>query len=238
MSNAALWSAFAATWPPARMERRGGWTIRDGQGGGKRVSAASGAGDIAAAEAAMRNLEQVPMFALRGDDPLDGELETRGYVVMDPVTIYTAPAETLAAFAPDAPLVYEVWPPLAIMEEIWAEGGVGPERIAVMERASSPKTALLGRIDGRAAAVAFVAIHDGLAFLHALEVAPHARKRGVGKQMMGQAGRWAAQNGAATLSLAVTDLNVAGNALYTSIGMTPVDTYHYRVIANEKVDAC
>lgn len=54
-----------ATWPPAATHRHGPWLIREGQGGGQRVSAASATGnwteaDIPTAEAAMRALGQPP----------------------------------------------------------------------------------------------------------------------------------------------------------------------------------
>jgi len=37
----ACMAALAATWPAARVWQQDGWTLRDGAGGGKRVSAAS-----------------------------------------------------------------------------------------------------------------------------------------------------------------------------------------------------
>ena len=41
MTPAELYATLEATWPPAARRRVGPWTIRDGQGGGKRVSAAT-----------------------------------------------------------------------------------------------------------------------------------------------------------------------------------------------------
>jgi len=53
-----------------------------GQGGGKRVSAATMAGpnaDVGQAEAAMRAMDQRPIFMIRdGDDTLDAELPRVG----------------------------------------------------------------------------------------------------------------------------------------------------------------
>ncbi len=76
------------------MRQLGPWTIRDGQGGGKRVSAATAHSavnddDIAQAEVAMLDLGQTPLFMIRdGDAALDKLLETRGYSVVDPVEMY------------------------------------------------------------------------------------------------------------------------------------------------------
>jgi hypothetical protein len=55
-----------ATWPPHAITRTGPWLIREGRGGGKRVSAASSAGmakanDIPQAIEAMRALGQQDM---------------------------------------------------------------------------------------------------------------------------------------------------------------------------------
>ena len=58
--SARLMAAIDATWPPAVLDRRGGWVLRRGAGGGKRVSAASGSGGVALAEAAMRDWGWVP----------------------------------------------------------------------------------------------------------------------------------------------------------------------------------
>jgi hypothetical protein len=53
-----------------------------------------------------------------------------------------------------------------------------------MERAAGPKTALLGRVRDRAAGTAFVALHDDVAMVHALEVVPGFRRAGVARNLM------------------------------------------------------
>ncbi len=147
---AAIHAAVAATWPAARTWRHGPVTLRDGQGGGSRVSAATVVagwteGDIAAAEAEMGAR---PLFMLReGEERLDALLAARGYAVMDPVVGYVAPVGVLATERPPPVTTFEVWPVLAAQREIWAAGGIGPARIAVMERAAGPKVSLLGRLD-------------------------------------------------------------------------------------------
>ncbi|MEZ5720636.1 MAG: hypothetical protein R3D59_02430 [Paracoccaceae bacterium] len=90
-----------ATWPPASQKALGAWIIRDGKGGGNRVSAATEAwpvtdADLPIAEKAMRALDQEPLFQIReGDHKLDALLETHGYIVRDPVNLWagaTAPS--------------------------------------------------------------------------------------------------------------------------------------------------
>ena len=234
MTPEALADVMELTWPPARAFSVGPWCIRDGQGGGKRVSAATAEPDwrdeaIPQAEAAMAGLGQVPLFLIRqGDDLLDQALQSRGYRVVDPVVAYGAPTAVLAD--PPAPpmTAFAHWPPLAICADIWAEGGIGPERLAVMQRASGPKCAILGRANDHPTGVAFVAIQGCVAMLHALEVRPEARRQGSAHNILRAAARWAQENGADSLSLVVTVANTAARSLYASLGMALVGQYHYR----------
>jgi GNAT superfamily N-acetyltransferase len=202
-------------------------------GGGKRVSAATAEGDwtpedIPAAEAAMAALDQPALFLIReGDAALDAALQARGYRVVDPVVSYAAP---LTAFtqAPERMTTFPHWPPMAIALDLWAEGGIGPARVAVMERAKGPKAAILGRAQDRAAGAAFVAIHDKTAMLHALEVTPSQRRQGSAHNILRAAAAWAQENGAETLSLVVTERNENARRLYASLNMQLVGKYHYR----------
>jgi GNAT superfamily N-acetyltransferase len=117
---------------------------------------------------------------------------------------------------------------LAIQSEIWAMGGIGPGRLAVMDRAPGPKMSFLGRSQDRPAACAFIAIHDGIAMLHALEILPTYRRRGLGRVMMRAAADWALAYGAHTLSVLVTSENQPARGLYASLGFAAVGQYHYR----------
>ncbi len=230
-----LHAALEATWPPLRARSAGPWTIRDGAGGGKRVSAATADGDwsetdIPAAEQAMRGLAQTPLFMLRaGEGRLDAALAGRGYGVLDPTEFHAAPVSRLAPGATSM-TGFAHWPPLAIVSEIWTEAGIGVARQAVMERVAVPRAALLGRSADRPAGVGFVAVHGETAMLHALEVRPAQRRQGTARNLVGWAAVWAAQQGATRLCLAVTAANVPARALYASLGMDVVGQYHYRSV--------
>ncbi len=227
------------TWPAARFVRAGPFTLREGQGGGSRVSAATAEGpateaDIDAAEAGMRAMGQVPIFMLReGEDDLDARLAARGHEIFDPVNAWACPVAQLTDIPLPRVTVLPIWEPLAIMREIWAGGGIGPARLAVMQRARGPKTGLLARFNDKPGGVAFVAIHDGAAMVHALEILPHQRRQGLGKWMMRGAAFWAAEQGAQTLAVLCTRANAGANALYSSLGMKIVGRYHYRRPAKE-----
>ncbi|MEM9972630.1 MAG: GNAT family N-acetyltransferase [Pseudomonadota bacterium] len=234
MSPARLYAAIEATWPAASITRLGPWAIRDGQGGGKRVSAASaedtfGAGDIAAAEDAMRALGQRPLFWIRqGDGRVNTALALRGYDRIDPVLLYAAPVGRLAHLPPPVS-AFLMEAPLAIMEEIWAEGGIGPARLAVMTRASEPKVMALGRVADRPAGVGFAAMFGDIAMVHALETRTALRRKGAGRYMMQALAVWAEEQGAQHVALAVTHGNTAARHLYQSLGMEIAGRYHYRI---------
>ena len=230
-----LYAAIDATWPAAKVHRRGPWAIREGAGGGNRVSAASqeaewSDADIGVAEAAQVALGQEPLFMVRdGEQRLDQALAARGYLIRDPVTLYAAPVAQMAAVPPKPMTTFPHWPMLEILRDIWADGGIGPGRIAVMERAEAPKCVILGRINDRAAGVAFIACHGETAMLHALHVVSEQRRNGIAVHIMRAAAAWAQDVGATQISVVVTDANKAANALYASLGMQIVGHYHYRV---------
>ncbi|TVP71769.1 MAG: GNAT family N-acetyltransferase [Rhodobacteraceae bacterium] len=228
---AQLMAALEATWPAAATTDVDGWRLRDGSCGGKRVSAARAlvpAAEVARAEMAMLAAGQRPIFQLTPDqEALDQALAARGYARLDPTLLYLAPIDTIAQKPPPVRL-FDIWPPLAIMREIWTEGGIGPARQKVMDRAPAPKTALIARIDDRASGVGFVAIHEGIAMLHAVEVAPRARRKGVARVLLRGAGAWAQAQGAAWMALAVTEANSGACSLYEGLGLRVAGRYHYR----------
>lgn len=235
-----LYAVIDATWPAARYARLGPWTLREGQGGGQRVSAATAdgpvtAGDIEIAIAAMQQMGQRPIFMIReGEERLDIQLAERGLPFHDPVNAYACPADRLTDRPVPRVTALRVWEPLAIMREIWAEGGIGPGRLKVMERAPQPKTAILGRINDKPGGACFVAMHDGVAMVHAIEVLPHQRRHGMAGWFMREAAFWTVENGGHTLSVICTRANAPANALYASLGMAHVGQYHYRHLPEEK----
>lgn len=230
---AVLAEVMEATWPAESRAALGPFTLRQGAGGGQRVSAATVEGaftesDLDAVIAAM----PAPLFAIHpdrseGDRALDAALEARGFRLHDPVVAYAAPVAVLAG---DLPFLtaFPHWPPLETVRDLWAEGGIGPGRVQVMARAAGPHAAILGRNGDRPSGAAFVAVHDGIAMLHALEVRPLQRRQGVGGHLLRAAANWAADQGAQILSLVVTQRNAAARALYARAGMAEAGRYHYR----------
>ena len=229
-----LYEVIAATWPSATVHILGKWTIRDGQDGGKRVSAATANGpilpaDVPQAERAMRALGQQPLFMLRdGETRLDTLLADTGYEVIDPTNLYQAPICKIATQPPPKVSMFCIWEPLQIQYDIWAAGGITAPRFAIMERVQTTKTSLFGRWNDHPAATGFVAVHAGTAMVHAVEVLAQQRGQKVATWLLRAAAFWAEKQGANKLAVLCTESNTAANRLYTSLGMTFSGRYHYR----------
>ncbi len=230
MTPDVLSRVMEATWPAAAVRAAGPFILREGDGGGQRVSAASVTG--AFSEADLQAVTEQPLFVIYpgrdpAEDALDAALAARGYAVHDPVLVYAAPVSDLVGEVPFLS-AFPHWPPLETAKAIWAEGGIGPGRLRVMERAEGPKTVILARSGDRPAGAAFVACDQGVAMVHAVEVRAAQRRKGAGGHLLRAAANWAADQGAGTLALAVTARNLAARALYDRAGLQVVGQYHYR----------
>ena len=227
-----LYDVIDATWPAASKHQIGPYTIRQGNGGGSRVSCATGPADrhwLDKAEAAMHDLGQVPIFMIRdGDSALDALLAERGYHIKDPVTIYSAPISAIDNGWSYSSDVYDIWPPIAVQREIWENAGIGKARLDIMTRAKCPNTTVMGRVGDVPAGTGFIGIDQNIAMIHALEVAPNCRRQGVATLIIRRMALWAKQNGADQISLVVTNANSGANALYQTLGFDVVGHYHYR----------
>ncbi|MCV3271631.1 GNAT family N-acetyltransferase [Roseobacter sinensis] len=240
MTSPDLFAVSDATWPAAAYRPVGPWVLRDGQGGGKRVSATSATeaarpDDIALAEADMAARGQSLLFTLQPKDAeIDTALADRGYEVVDPTNLWIAPIDRLTDLPVPRVTAFCIWEPLAIMEEIWAKGGIGPARLAVMARAAE-KTGILARWNERPAGAAFAAIHEDVCMVHAVEILPEQRRQGVASWVMRAAAFWAAARGARHISVLCTQANEGANRLYSSLGFETVGQYHYRHKRSRKV---
>lgn len=226
--------AFETTWPAAEYARAGGLAVGRGMGGGGRVASArrlgpdwSGA-DLAAVEAIQRGWHEAPRFRVADGDPaLADALAARGYHLDTPTAIMAADCAALAGTAIPPLTAFSIWPPLAVQCDIWQGGNVGPARQAVMARVTLPHTALLGRLDDRAAGAAFVAADGPVAMIHAIEVVPALRRRGMAGWLLRMAAQWAAAQGATRLALVVRRENAAARALYAGAGFAELGGYGY-----------
>lgn len=225
-------AAFEATWPAAEVAVTGAVRSGRGMGAGGRVSSSTVSdgwteADIAAAEAQHRAWDQPPMFRVQDDQPdIAAALTARGYQTVNPTAILAAPLDRLRDPV-DPMAAFTIWPPLAIQRQIWADGNIGPARQAVMDRVTGGKTALLARHRDRAAGAGFVAVHGGVAMIHAVEVVPEQRRQGVGLSLVRKAADWSAAEGAGALALAVSLGNAPAVGLYAALGFAEVGRYAY-----------
>jgi GNAT superfamily N-acetyltransferase len=218
-------AATEATWPPAATRRVGPFLLRDGAGGGQRVSAATvvdswGPDDLDAVIAA----HDVRLFrVLDGQGDLAAALERRGFPAHDETVGYICAADPDNA-GPGA----AEWPPAPDTRALWQQDGVGPDRVAVMDRVAGPKTALVIRDDNGAVAAGFAGVDGRWVILHALFVAPVARRRGFGAAILDAVGHFGAAHRADMTGLLVTAANAGARSLYRAYGMHDAGGYHYR----------
>jgi N-acetylglutamate synthase len=231
---ATLLSAMVESWPPEAQHRVGPWALRQGPGGGNRVTCAVACAPVTPADlpplvAAAARLGQPGLVMLGPDDgDLDATLAGAGWHMGEEVVLYLAPSDSFDP--PPVMTAFAHWPPLALQRRIWTDEGIGAGKQAVMDRAAGPKCAVLGRSGDRPAGTGFVSLSQGIAFVHALCVVPALRRQGTADHILRAAGVWAQSQGASWLALAVTRGNVPARALYASRGMQAVGHYHYRTV--------
>ncbi len=236
--DAALLQAFETSWPAAEYRDAGGYRIGRGLGGGGRISSArplqgqdaasTSPEGIAAAVATHEGWDQTPLFRLwDGDADHARALSDAGLSARNPTLVMASPLAPLTDTPTPLLTVFQIWPPLAVLAEIWQAGAITPARQAAMHRVNLPATTLLGRMDDHASAAAFAAVDGDVAMIHALEVEPRMRGRGLGGWMIREAAFWAQAQGATRLALAVTEANAPAVGLYRKLGFETVGRYSY-----------
>lgn len=83
------------------------------------------------------------------------------------------------------------------------------------------------RIDGRIAALAYGAVHDGLLCYESVVTDPRRRRQGLGRRIVAALGDWGREQGAEAACLQVVADNVPAIALYKAFGLE-TDLYGYR----------
>ncbi|MFG6080730.1 GNAT family N-acetyltransferase [Paracoccus litorisediminis] len=225
--------AFEVTWPAAEYRDSGAFRTGRGLGAGGRVSSTIALrpdwnpDDLDAAEAVHHDWDQRPMFRMPDSDvTLREALLARGYRQETPTAVMAIDCAALTHELPPM-TAFAIWPPIAMQRDLWAAGNISAERQAVMERVNGPHTSILGRIDDRAAGAGFVAIAGNVAMVHAVEVAPQFRRRGLASHLIRAAADWASANGAARMGLAVSRGNTGARTLYDRLGFVEIGAYSY-----------
>jgi GNAT superfamily N-acetyltransferase len=96
-----------------------------------------------------------------------------------------------------------------------------------MARVKGPKTIVSAGDMG----VAFAAAHNGIAMIHAVEVASNHRRKGVANAMMYKAFEWAQKQECDWVATLTVHANIPARTLYENLGMEKAAAYHYRLKA-------
>lgn len=250
---AALERAAAMGWRGLEEERLGDWLLRAGAGFTGRANSVLVTGDPGmplpdAVEAAVgwyraRGLPPRAALPLGAADETDALLAELGWTARDLTDVLTAPlAASPGTELPDGTeLRVSSAPTPAWLARYHYRGGPLPDAAARV-LAAGGTVAFLGLAEAGAApdapllAVARAAVSTDPAGqgrerwvgVAAVDVAPEARRRGLGRAVVQQALRWGAEQGADSAYLQVLTTNEPAQALYRSMGFAPHHRYHYR----------
>jgi GNAT superfamily N-acetyltransferase len=163
------------------------------------------------------------------------ELDRRGWSSDNPTVVLTAPiAVVRSARRTEHPDVrIDAQPDPAWVEGYHYRGGALPQHaVKVLVNAETVGFGSVD-IDGRRVAIARGAVTDAPAGrrwlgVTAVEIAPEARRRGLGSHIVAGLADWAADHGATDVYLQAAAENTAALTTYERVGFTEHHRYHYR----------
>lgn len=270
LSVTELQDVMADGWQPLEREEYGGWRLRAAEGFTGRANSVLPLGaPPAPLGPAVDHVEQ--WYAARGlparfavpwplgagpgepgggQDPLDVELDARGYSLDMPTLVMTCSLDAgllaergfpAAESSGEAALDEHGWV-VDVSDEpdegflaLYRYRGQELPPVAARVMVSAPAQAFVSvrlRSAGSAAqtiAVGRVASSRGWSGISAVEVATDHRRQGLGRVVMAALHDWAADRGDHATYLQVARSNVAGRALYDALGYTAHSGYHYRI---------
>lgn len=242
--HATLIQALRATWPPERVVRGDGWALGVSTGGqaeaGSRVNCltpddpdaalSDTARDAAVAAAQAEGLSPLWAAPMESRSALASQLVAEAWAPWDPTAFWVAPAVPVdLTDAAKGVRVMALRAPVAAAAALWAEGGVGPQRRAIMDRVRGRKLTLLARDGADPAGLAFAALCETtrIGFVHAVHVASTHRRRGVGRALMRAAQVFLRGSGAGWTAVAVRVGNAEAEAIYAASGFERQGAYAY-----------
>jgi GNAT superfamily N-acetyltransferase len=247
----ALELAANEAWPAPVQEPLGSWVLRSADNWTGRGNSALAVGDpdrpLEAAIDAVR-----AWYAARGQQaminapmplaaPVNAALDARGWTTLPLTLVQTAPLSALLVDPErDGPPVElsdapdDAW--LAMVAR--HKGALPPAALHVLTRVPRVVFAQVRGPDGDLLAVARGTV-TGPERWHGvtlMQVAPHARRRGLARHVMRQLAAWAASAGSTRAFLQVEERNAAATTLYGRLGFRTHHTYLTRRAPEPTVD--
>ncbi|GII54858.1 acetyltransferase [Planotetraspora thailandica] len=228
-------------WPAAHRTEWGNWAFRHAGGVTKRANSVLPLGEpddlsraVDEAEAFYARLGGPCVFSIGGGAPagLDAELESRGYRLVDPTLVMTAPATAGSGRPAEAQIEHA--PSQRWLDTWWeVDGGRHPDGGEITAKEWAARI-LRGVEAGyasqeRASAVGRAVPQGEWLGIYCMAVLPAARRRGLGGSVLRTMLAWGGEQGASHAYLVVTERNAGARALYESEGFGVVARYHYRV---------
>ncbi|NDL59767.1 N-acetylglutamate synthase, CG3035 family [Phytoactinopolyspora mesophila] len=240
-----LEAAAAQGWQGLEIHHIEGWILRAAGGFTRRANSCLPLGDpgqplddaIAAVEQWYRDRALAPTFQIpdRLAGALGHALDARGWSHDADVIVMTAPVDDVRrGTKAELPAVrVDPRPDDAWLGSYHYRGGdLPPHGIDVLTNAD---TVGFASVDdgGQRVAIARGAVTDapsGRRWLGvtAVEVAPHARRRGLGSHIVAGLAEWAANHDASDAYLQVEEINTVAQATYRKLGFGDHHSYHYR----------
>ena len=228
-------------WPGVRTDRLGEWTLRAADGFTNRANSVLPEGDpgIPLDQALDRVRDWYAGLGLPASvqvdpaDPLDAELEARGWTTHAPALFQTAPLAPLvddaAAAAAGVRLSREPGDGWLARYRRMADPALAGTALAVLSGGPSVWFATVPGAQGEPPAAIGRCVVDGRwAGLAALEVVPEQRRRGLARAVTAALARAAADEGAELAYLQVEPDNSGALRLYERLGFRTHHRYHYR----------
>jgi GNAT superfamily N-acetyltransferase len=231
----------AEAWPAPHIERLAGWRLRYAGGVTKRANSVLPLGDPGDLPAAIDGAERfyaardLPAVFSIGDGAcpgLDDVLAARGYEVADPTLVMTAdlsrPSVRVDA-NDDVASSFSDLPSKSWMDLWWSVDGRYADGRDAARR-------ILTGVPASYVQCADLAVGRGVAQgewygIYCMAVAPHGRRRGLGRAVLRTLLEDGRRQGARRAYLVVIERNAPARALYEREGFLAAGRYHYRVRA-------
>lgn len=239
VSAAQLQATCSAGWPARESERLGEWQLRAHAGiTGRANSAMAVGGPGAPMSDALEAVRQwyderalPPLVQLLLADPANLAMEDLGWRRQHVTVVQVAPVAALLPALPHRgdltsvvdPVPSETW--RSLMHDLDPDDSQA--HLAILTGPSVVGFATLRR-EGRPVGIGRVSVEGTWAGITSVEVAPEARRQGIGSAVMRSLVEWAAERGAEATYLQVRAGNDAALRLYAALGYVTHHAYCYR----------